>query len=420
MEKTDIVVIGASPAGLMAARYAALGGANVVLYEKKEEIGVPSHPANSFYKGMMTPVGEKADDAYIRHHLKGMKLISPSGHTIPVETPGYAIDKEKFDRFYAEKTEKAGVEIRCGHEITGLSRTGGTTVLKVRKAVQGDDAADRGSDNGSADRAGRPVDPETSPAEKIEADVVIIADGICSGSAQAAGLRTMKHPEDIAWGTELEIRAPGIGREEFAEYFVGSHAPGWKSTYLPMGNDSAAIGVYVRRHGKDTDDFLEPWIDRICRMKDIDRDEMEIVTRKSAGDPIVTIPDQIYAPGIMVAGGAAGQSGIGYAMRAGQIAGEVAGKAVSKGDFSKKVLSEYESRWRKDLWTEHVFGRIGLETLRKLDDDEIDDLFAVFEGEDVSSLIRGNTFGQGLSVIGLMLRKKPSAVLKAGAFFRNR
>ena len=37
--KTDIAVIGASPAGLMAARYAALGGAKVTLFEKKETIG---------------------------------------------------------------------------------------------------------------------------------------------------------------------------------------------------------------------------------------------------------------------------------------------------------------------------------------------------------------------------------------------
>lgn len=46
----DIIVIGASPAGLMAARNAALKGANVILIERKEVIGNPTHPANTFLK----------------------------------------------------------------------------------------------------------------------------------------------------------------------------------------------------------------------------------------------------------------------------------------------------------------------------------------------------------------------------------
>lgn len=397
-EKTDVAVIGASPAGLMAARYAVLGGADVVLYEKKEEIGVPCHPANSVYRGMMSANGEKIDRSYVRHCIDGMKLVSPAGRTITVETPGYALDKEKFDKFYAEKAEKAGVRIECGYDVCNLSSYFGENVLNVKKTTAAPDEAPR----------------------KIKADLVIIADGIFSQTAVSAGLRTMKHPEDVAWGTELEIEAPGIGEEKFAEYYVGSHAPGWKSTYLPMGKDRAAVGVYVRRHGKDISGFLDPWVDRICEMKDIDRSEMKIVSNKSGGDPIITIPDQICKSGIMVVGGAAGQSGIGYAMQAGKIAGETAAQAVSKGDFSKRMLSQYVYRWKDALWTEHIFGRIGLEALRKMDDEEIDELFEVFEDEDVSSKIHGSTFGQGLSVMALMMKKKPSAILKAGALFRNR
>jgi len=39
--------------------------------------------------------------------------------------------------------------------------------------------------------------------------------------------------------------------------------------------------------------------------------------------------------------------GIDSAMRAGNIAGEVAAKAVAEGDTSEKRLSEYEKRWRE-------------------------------------------------------------------------
>ncbi|MDV0447444.1 Thiamine thiazole synthase [Methanosarcinaceae archaeon Ag5] len=396
-EKIDIAVIGASPAGLMAARYAAMGGANVKLFERKERIGDDPHPANSFFKGMLSYTGEKVDSSYVVHEIDGMKLVSPGGHTITVETPGYAIDKTIFDRFYEQKTIKAGVDIQTGTEVLDVKRKEDGVTLKIK-----------------------PVDRDEK--EKIKVKLVIIADGILSKNAKAAGLNTMKHPEDIAWGTELEIHAPGsgIGDAKFAEYYVGSLAPGWKTSYLPRGGDNAAIGAYVRYFGKDVSQFLNPWVEKFKELKGLSDDQFEIVTSKSAGDPIVTIPDKIYGANVMVVGGAAGQSGIGYAMRAGQIAGDVGAKAVAKDDFSEKTLSGYHSQWKKDLSVEHTFGRVGLETLRKMDDTEIDELFEVFENEDISSMIKGSAMDQGLSVLELMLKKKPSAILKAGAYFRNR
>lgn len=121
----EIIVIGASPAGLMAARNACEKGTDVLLLEKKDEIGYPPHPANSFFKGMLDRCGEKADPSYVVHYLKGMKIISPVGREVIVETPGYSIDKAKFDRFYAEKVMKTGVDIRTGVEAKDIWREGG-------------------------------------------------------------------------------------------------------------------------------------------------------------------------------------------------------------------------------------------------------------------------------------------------------
>ncbi|MCL2549680.1 MAG: NAD(P)/FAD-dependent oxidoreductase [Methanimicrococcus sp.] len=394
--KTDIAVIGASPAGLMAARYAALGGAKVTLFEKKATIGEDAHPANSFFKGMMDITGEKADPSYIVHNIKGMKLLSPAGHKIKVKTRGYAIDKSKFDQFYEKKALSEGVNIETGTEVINLRRKDSGILLKT---ASGNHENEAGS---------------------VKAKIVIIADGIRSKSARTLGLNTMRHPEDIAWGTELTIKAPGIGESGFAEYFVGSHAPGWKSSYLPRGGDIASIGVYVRHYGQNVSSFSDSWVSRFKNIKNIADDEFEIIDSKSAGDPIVTIPHQTYAGNVMVVGGAAGQSGISYAMHAGQIAGKVGAASIAKGDCSERALSQYRSNWRSSLYTEHFFGRLGLETLRKMDDTEIDELFEIFENEDVSSLIKGSTVNQGLSVLSLMIQKKPSSILKMGALFRNR
>ncbi|MHB8100609.1 MAG: NAD(P)/FAD-dependent oxidoreductase [Methanosarcina sp.] len=382
----DIIVIGASPAGLMAARNACEKGSSVLLLEKKEEIGNPPHPANSFFKGMLDKCGEVADPSYVVHYLKGMQIISPSGRIVEVETPGYAIDKTKFDRFYAEKIMKTGVDLRKSIEVHDILRDGEKFSVNTSTGV-------------------------------FRSKLVIISDGINSKMASILGLNTMKHPEDIAWGIELEVRARDLGKPKMFEYYIGNHAPGWKTTYSPRGGDNAAIGAYVRRCGKDATPYLNAWVEKFKKLKGLE--ELEILRTLSGGDPIVTLPNEYITDGIMVVGGAAGQSGIGYAMRAGQICGDVAADAIGKGDVSKNALSEYRKTWEKEFRAEHYLGRIGLETLRKMTDREIDEMVAVFEKEDLS-FIHGSSVEQAMQVFAFILKKKPSAIWKYRALLRNK
>ncbi|MDK2940468.1 MAG: digeranylgeranylglycerophospholipid reductase, partial [Methanolobus sp.] len=65
----DIIVIGASPAGVMAARNASAKGCKVILLDKKEAVGVPTHPANTFFKGMFDRTGEEVDQSYVIKNL---------------------------------------------------------------------------------------------------------------------------------------------------------------------------------------------------------------------------------------------------------------------------------------------------------------------------------------------------------------
>ncbi len=382
----DIIVIGVSPAGLMAARNASEKGSTVLLLEKKENIGNPPHPANSFFKNMFDKCGETVDPSYVMHYLKGMQIISPAGRIVEVEAPGYAIDKTEFDRFYTEKIINIGVDVQKGVEAQNILRDGKTFSVKTSTGI-------------------------------FKSKIVIISDGINSKMASSVGLKTMKHPEDIAWGIELEIRASGIGKSKMFEYYVGNHAPGWKTTYSPRGGDNASIGAYVRRCGKDAMPYLNSWIEKFKKIKGLL--DFEVVRKFSGGDPIVTLPNEFITDGIMVVGGAAGQSGIGYAMRAGQICGDVAADAVKKGDTSKNYLSEYRKTWEKEFKIEHYVGRIGLETLRKMTDREIDDIVTVFENENLS-FIHGTSVEQTMQIFAFMLKKKPFSILNCRALFRNK
>ena len=48
MIETDVIVVGAGPAGSSAAKHAALGGAKVILIDKKSEIGAPKDVLKEF------------------------------------------------------------------------------------------------------------------------------------------------------------------------------------------------------------------------------------------------------------------------------------------------------------------------------------------------------------------------------------
>jgi digeranylgeranylglycerophospholipid reductase len=385
----EVVVIGASPAGIMAARSAAQKGIRVMLIDRKEDIGHPPHPANTFFKFMMDRNGEPILDDYVVHRLRGMKIISPGDSAIVIETPGYFIDRQQFDTHYKDELIRAGVDIRTGLDVLTVTRP----------------------ESGNL---------KTSTSEgTVVSTVVIAADGIESTTAASMGLKTTHYPDDIAWAVEAEVKASGIGKPDMFEYYLGSHSPGWKSTYSPAGGDRATLGVYARRHGRDVSAFFNNWLERFARLKGYEKDDIEIIAQYTGGDPIATVPKQLISKGFMVTGGAAGQSGIGYGMRAGQICGEVAADAVSSDDVSTKRLREYPKRWKKEFASEYWMGRIGLELVRKMTDKEIDTLVSVFAGHNLSFL-KGTPVTQAVKTGLFVAGHKLSALWTYRALLRQK
>lgn len=379
--QTDLLIIGASPAGLMIAKRAAelvKQDFSITLIDKKQVIGVPPSPANTFFKSMWDKTGEPLREEFIVNRLEGMCIISPSLHKIEIKTPGFVIDRMKFDRHYAIEIEKLGVKILSA-EAKGIQRIGNRFT-----GVQ--------SDIGD-----------------INAKLIVIADGVDSAIAASTGLRTMKYPEDIAWAYEVEVECESIGEAKFFEYYIGSIAPGWKATYSPFGNSRASLGVYVRGKGRDVEPFFNSYFEQFKRIKKISG--IKLGERKKGGDPIATIPNEITANGLIVAGGACGQSGICYAMVAGKIAGETAAKALIADNYSKQFLGKYEQEWSKSLRSQYETGRRALEAIRKMSDKEIDEIAGALEGEDISKLLKGSTSEIAMKLGSMLFRKSPGSIL---------
>ena len=399
---TDILVIGASPAGVSAATRAAKSGASVMLVDKakKDDVNTLPHPANTFFKFMFDRAGEQVVPDYVKHYLTGMKIVSPAGHTVEIKTPGYSIDRKLFDHYYMSRAKSVGVESKMGVEVTGVERIYGSGTGGDYGKAKGETGFTVITNNG-----------------EITASVLVVADGIESNTARLLGMDAVRYPKDIAWAVEAEIEADGIGNSDMFEYYLGDHAPGWKSTYSPFGGNRATLGLFARRQGRDVSGRFDAWLKHFCEMKGLT--DVTIIGKRIGGDPIATIPKNIVADGIMITGGAAGQSGIGYGMRAGQMCGYVAAKAIATGDVSKNILMEYKGQWNRKFRSEYWLGRIALEAMRKMNNNEIDNLAKAFVGADLESL-KGSPLKQAILSGLLIMRRKPTAMLGYGALLRRR
>lgn len=376
--KCDVLVVGASAAGMMAAISAAKHGSDVILLDRNPW-GI-DHTANTFFKGMASQTGFQVDDCYIKKSLRGMRIISPSDYCATIPFEGYFIDRRRFDDHYLRIAEKEGVTLLEG-QVSGILIGSGKGMVSTG---QGD----------------------------IEAKITIDASGVQPSLARKAGISPIRHPQDIAWAVEATVRHPGLGEEDFFEYWIGSMAPGWKATFSPAGEDMATLGVFVRGQGMNVGPFFHSFLRRFKEYKAGEYKkikQMKILSVKQGGDPIAVLPGEIVSDGFMVTGGAAGQSGLIYGMRAGTICGTVAGEAASSGDVSKAALSRYERLWRSEFGSVYRLGRASLETLRNMSDGDIDELVKGVSGKNL--ILRGSLCRKVLDAGIKTTCAQPKAVL---------
>ncbi len=412
----DVLVVGASPAGIMAATSAARAGAEVTLLDK--DFGSLDHPANTFFDGMVQKVGFEVDDRYVLHDLDGMRIISPAGHRLEIPTPGRFIDRARFDEIHLRRAELLGVHLLRG-EAKETKLLNGERLVKIgrpdpeRRTDVGQTGAEGagGSEGRRGPRIGQFQGWDEIDQGEIRAGVVIDAGGVDSILARGAGLSPMRHPDDVAWALEALVELPGLGEERFFEYWVGSLAPGWKATFSPGGGDRATLGVFVRGHGRDVRPFLDGFIQKFKRYKSDrypDADNLKIVALNRGGDPIATLPGEVVSSSLMVVGGAAGQSGMVYSMRAGEICGTVAAQAMISGDVSREALSRYRKRWTKEFYWEFRIGRACLETLRNMCDEDIDALTKGLAEKNLD--LGGSSTRMTLSALFAVLSARPGVL----------
>ncbi|MCJ7445044.1 MAG: NAD(P)/FAD-dependent oxidoreductase [Methanotrichaceae archaeon] len=369
--KCDLVIVGAGPGGSMAAKTAAKAGLDVIVVEKRQEIGDPVRCAEGVGKRALCEIIDP-DPRWIAAEVSGARIYAPDGTSIVMsedragDEVGYVLERKIFDRALAMDAARAGAKVMVKTRALGLCTKGGK--LSGIRAM----------------RLGDEID--------IQAPLVIGADGVESKVGRWAGIDTVLRPKDIEICAQFLVHDKRID-DMYCEFFFGNKmAPGGYIWCFPKGENLANVGIGIQGSKSKGGEAI-----RLLRefMKSHFPDG-RIVEMVVGGDPCAGLMEKTSADGMMLIGDAARQTdpitggGILNAMRCGIIAGEVAAKALGIGDVSEAGLKEYEDRWRAVLGIHLERSYQYKEFFVKLTDADLNQLISSLRNEDISKMdLRG-------------------------------
>jgi digeranylgeranylglycerophospholipid reductase len=386
MENYDIVIVGAGPGGSSCAKTAAENGLNVLLIEKRKEIGAPKRCGEGLSLAAFKRINLKPEGDWLKQSIKGAFVFSPSGKRVAAYYPdeaGYVIERKIFDKWLAEQASYAGAKVLAGTRATALIKEDGK--IKGLKIKNNDGEAE------------------------VKAKIVVAADGVESLVARWAGIRTNHTVADTCSGAQFEMSDIDIEDPHMLELYMGNEiAPGGYIWVFPKGDKLANVGIGTRYNyakGKTAYQYLKEFVDSHPNLK-----KGSILEVNTGCIPVGGPLKELSADNLLIVGDAAHQvnaihgGGIGEAIKAGQIAGEVAAKCIKSRDCSASALKEYDIKWyeeRGNRLTKLVKLRAVVEQLK---DKELDYLADQLSGEDIIGLAGA----KGYAKFAKILAKKPS------------
>ncbi|MGA8070021.1 MAG: NAD(P)/FAD-dependent oxidoreductase [Halobacteriota archaeon] len=368
-EDYDVIVVGAGPAGSVAALNAA-ADSDVLLIEKRPEIGAPVRCAEAvplvetpfvFHTSFEKYV--KPDKKWVASEVKGVRATAPDGTIVEVSEEmfgkgdplGIVLERKLFDRQLAKDAARSGAHVAVRTRATGL-------ILE--------DGAVRGV---KLSRLGEEFD--------VRAKLVIGADGVESQVGRWAGINTTLKLKDIESCAQYHMQNVEL-MDNTLDFYFGSSAPSGYAWAFPKGDGAGNIGLGVlgsKLSGKRPLAYLDEFV----AQRFPDGKPVELMM---GACPVSGALSHIVGNGLMLVGDAAHHTepitggGIMAALQSGTIAGQVANKAVRQNDSSVRVLREYETEWNRSFGKARERTYKVKEFVVNLSDDEINRIFHAFAG----------------------------------------
>lgn len=364
----DIVVIGGGPCGSFSALAAARLGADVVVCEEHGGIGVPSHCTGHVSISGLERLQLPLPREIVENEIRGAVFYSPSCLRFPVEFVSpvtCVINRKLFDRHLSNLAAKAGVkyflETRVGSILNDSGVVRGVTIQ--RKGELG---------------------------ESFSARIVIDAEGFPPRLLKGAGVDTAKSPLVVS-GVQAEVDRVVDVDVDFVEVYVGrKYAPGFFAWIVPRRDGSAKVGLATSL-GNPRECLHRFMREHPLASKKLNRAQITNISFHPI--PLSGSIPETYSNGLLVVGDAASHvkpttgGGIVFGLLCSRVAGEVAYAALSRGDFSKAFLSQYQNSWKQMVEFELVVMRQARRMLNQLPDSRLDRIIGLCRELGMSRII---------------------------------
>lgn len=382
----DVIVIGGGPAGSSFARVAAGAGLDVLIIDKRKEIGVPVRCGEGLGEREIIAQNLELPKGVYSTEILGAKIVAPNGKAIiwkGEETHGWVLERKFFDKWLCELAIDKGATVHTyTRAIDFVKEDGKLTGLVV-------------SQNGS------------EPYE-ISAPLIISAEGMEALMARKAGFKTVHALYDVDTCYQYEMKP--YDHENLIELYFGSIFNRGYLWIFPKANKKANVGVGIGGHvtngdkngikGADPKAVLDQFIASHPQLKSSSKlcDFGGVI---SVGAPL----NEFVKDNIMVIGTAAKQvdpihgGGIALAMEAGIMAANVAIKAHEKKDYSKDVLYEYEKMWKETTGKKMEKRLLLRKVLEKCNDDDLNHIFGAITAQDLRNVLEGKFAGPVAKVL---------------------
>ena len=324
----DVVVVGGGPAGSSAAHMAAKNGCTVALIEKEKEIAETVRTSGVTWISDIKKFGIP-EECY--NPIKKFSFCSPKNSVkISGEIAKAAVlDVRKTYRFLANRAKTSGSELFTSTNVTEvLKDTSGKCVGVIAKSD------------------GKQI--------QFNSKVVIDASGFVSVIAKELGYVTQW--KKFGAGAEFEVKTEKLEHDNWWLMVGQEYSPAGYAWIFPTSKDTARIGVGIGKPDSDVDptvrlnELLEKKLGPIKDLGNIEKIEFHYglipndgVSRKTVYDNLILVGDSAGQANPLVL------EGIRYAIRFGEVAGQVAADAIKNGDTTEASLNPYEKEWKRAI-----------------------------------------------------------------------
>ncbi len=348
-EKFDCIVIGAGPAGSMAAKTMAEKGLDVLLLEKDKVIGQPLSCAEGISVLGLNQFFEP-DPRWICAKIHKLLLVSPSGNKAETDHPdaAYVLDRKLFDKELAEQAGSSGAEVKVDSCAVGLTRN--------QNRISGVRVTENGRE------------------KEYYAKVIIGADGIESKVGRWAGIDTSLELGRLDSAFQYLLVSDEID-PECMEFYVGEKiAPGGYAWIFPKGRNCANVGLGISpalAPDLKPKELLDEFVKKRFNRFSVDETMM-------GGTPTFSRDNVIVKKNVLLVGDAGrivdslSGAGIANALLSGKIAGQVVSQYVKENPGSVEFLKKYEKELMKRRGRELRFYSFCRKVFLKMNDEDFD------------------------------------------------